>query len=174
VSGLTHTRRRRDAATITVGLISDTHGLLRSEALTALRGSDYLVHAGDIGAPEILAALAELAPLTVVRGNNDRAAWASGLRETAVLAVGKVLIHVVHDLAGLDRNPDGNPAVAGCAVVVSGHSHRPGWRKRDVVLYINPGSAGPRRFSLPITVGRLLIAGSEVTPELIELDISRR
>jgi putative phosphoesterase len=159
---------------ITVGLISDTHGLLRPEALAALRGSDYLVHAGDIGAPDILAALAELAPLTVVRGNNDRTAWAAGLRETAELAVGKVLIHVVHDLVGLDRDPDRNPVAVGCDVVVSGHSHRPGWRERDGVLYINPGSAGPRRFSLPVTVGRLLIAGGKVTPELIELDISRR
>jgi putative phosphoesterase len=174
VSGSPSTRRRRDAATIIVGLISDTHGLLRPEALAALRGSDYIVHAGDVGAPDILAALAELAPLTAVRGNNDRAAWASGLREAEVLAVGKVLIHVVHDLAGLDRKPDWNPVAAGFDVVVSGHSHRPGWRERDGVLYINPGSAGPRRFSLPVTVGRLVITGDEVIPGLIELDISRR
>jgi putative phosphoesterase len=159
---------------ITVGLISDTHGLLRPEALAALRGSDCIVHAGDIGAPDILAALAELAPLTAVRGNNDRAAWAAGLRETAQLAAGTILIHVVHDLAGLDRNPAWDPVTEGFGVVVSGHSHRSGWQERDGVLYINPGSAGPRRFSLPVTVGRLRIAGEKVIPELIELKITRR
>ncbi len=149
----------------TVGLISDTHGLLRPEALQALRGSDFIVHAGDIGSPDILTALAELAPVTAIRGNNDREAWAAGLADTATLTVGACALYVLHSLADLALDP----AAAGFRVVVSGHSHRPGWREADGVLYVNPGSAGPRRFSLPVTVGRLAVEGDRVTPRLIAL-----
>jgi uncharacterized protein len=134
-----------------VGLISDTHGLLRPEALEALRGVDLIVHAGDVGAPEILAALKELAPVVAVRGNVDRGSWAAALPETAVAQIGATLLYVLHDIHELDLDP----AAAGFGVVMSGHSHQPARSERDGVLYVNPGSAGPRRFSLPVTVARL-------------------
>ena len=151
--------------TFTVGLISDTHGLLRPGAVEALRGSDLIVHAGDIGDPAILAALARLAPVTAVRGNVDRGSWAAALPERAVLTIGDAAIFVIHNLAELDRDP----WTAGFRVVVSGHSHRPAWREQDGVLFVNPGSAGPRRFTLPIALGRLRVAGKRMTAELIEL-----
>lgn len=150
-----------------IGLISDTHGLLRPQALDFLRGSDHIVHAGDITGPEILAPLAALAPLTVVRGNNDRGAWAAGLPETAVLRLGAVAIYVIHDLKELPLDP----AAAGMRVVVSGHSHKPLRSERDGVLYVNPGSAGRRRFSLPISVGELLVEGGQVTARLVTLAV---
>jgi putative phosphoesterase len=136
-----------------VGLISDTHGLLRPQALDFLRGSDCLIHAGDIVDPAILERLAELAPLTSVRGNNDHGAWARALPETATVTVDGVTIHVIHDLKELDIDP----VASGVRVVVAGHSHKPSCVLRDGVLYVNPGSAGRRRFSLPISVGELLI-----------------
>jgi putative phosphoesterase len=154
----------------TVGLISDTHGLLRPEALEYLRGSDFIVHAGDIGTPGILAQLAELAPVTAVRGNNDNGAWASALRITEALEVGSALIYVIHDLAELDIDP----AAGGFHAVIAGHSHRPASDVREGVLFCNPGSAGPRRFKLPVSVGRLLIAGASVTAELFELNVGER
>jgi len=157
--------RNLTARKLTVGLISDTHGLLRPGAVEALRGSDFIVHAGDIGDPAILAALARLAPVTAVRGNVDRGSWAAALPETAVLTVGDAVIFVIHNLAALDRDP----VTAGFRVVVSGHSHRPAWREQDGVLFVNPGSAGPRRFTLPIALGRLRVAGRRTTAELIEL-----
>ena len=150
-----------------LGLISDTHGLLRPQALDFLRGSDHIVHAGDITGPEILAPLAALAPLTVVRGNNDRGAWAAGLPETAVLRLGAVAIYVIHDLKELPLDP----AAAGMHVVVSGHSHKPLRSERDGVLYVNPGSAGRRRFSLPVSVGELLVEGGQVTARLVTLAV---
>jgi uncharacterized protein len=150
---------------VRVGLISDTHGLLRPEALAYLEGSDFIVHGGDIGGPEILDALAAIAPLTVVRGNNDKAAWAAQLPEGAFLEVGDVLIHVVHDVATMDIDP----VAAGVQVVVSGHSHQPRIERRDGVLFVNPGSAGPRRFKLPVSAGVLTISGSEVTAALADL-----
>ena len=150
------------AASVTVGLISDTHGLLRPQAVALLCGSDFIIHAGDIGDPHILDALATLAPVTAVRGNVDIGAWSAALPETAVLAIGPVRIQVLH------RIEDLVPA-AGFQAVISGHSHKPGHREKDGVLYVNPGSAGPRRFSLPISVGRLTIAGPSVSVELIEL-----
>jgi len=148
-----------------VGLISDTHGLLRAEAVEALRGSDFIIHAGDIGDAAILQALAALAPVTAVRGNNDRAPWASALPEASMLVVGGLRIHVVHDRATIDpaRWHDVD-------VVVAGHSHRPSIEWREQVLFVNPGSAGPRRFSLPVSVGELLIANKRVTPRLITLN----
>jgi len=148
-----------------VGLISDTHGLLRPEALRAMRGSDYIVHAGDIGDPAILEQLAQIAPVTAVRGNNDKGAEYKRVSETEVLQAGEVLIYVIHDLNELDLDP----AAAEFRVVVSGHSHRPSSLERDGVLYINPGSAGPRRFSLPIAAACLRISGKTVEAELLDL-----
>jgi uncharacterized protein len=150
-----------------VGLISDTHGLLRPQAVDVLRGSDFIVHAGDIGDLNIIEQLAELAPVTAVRGNNDNGAWAAGLRETEVVDVGEVLIYVIHDLAQLDLDP----VAAGFHVVVSGHSHRPGVEERNGVLYVNPGSAGPRRFTLPICVGELAVSGINIKPRLFMLEV---
>jgi uncharacterized protein len=150
-----------------VGLISDTHGLLRPEALDLLSGSDFIVHAGDIGDPQIIATLARLAPVTAIRGNVDKAVWAQSVPETAVLKVGEVTsLYVLHNIEDLDLDP----AAAGFQVVVSGHSHKPGFRWKDGVLYVNPGSAGPRRFSLPICVGRLLVDADQVSVNFIEID----
>jgi putative phosphoesterase len=151
---------------IIVGLISDTHGLLRPEALARLAGSDFIVHAGDIGDPAIIDALARLAPVTAVRGNVDRAAWAQSFPETEVLAVGEdVLLYVLHDIGALDLDP----AAAGFRAVISGHSHKPGFSWKEGVLYVNPGSAGPRRFSLPISIGRLVVDGGTLSVDLLEL-----
>jgi putative phosphoesterase len=148
-----------------IGLISDTHGLLRPQALIALQGCDRIIHGGDIGKPEILDALRAIAPLTVVRGNNDTDdAWARDVPYEAVLRVGGVAIYVTHILADV---PETLPADV--RVVVTGHSHRPLQQVRHGVLFINPGSAGPRRFKLPITVGMLHIEGEDVRGELIEL-----
>ena len=151
-----------------IGLLSDTHGLLRPEALEFLRGSDFIVHAGDIGDPYVLETLRTLAPVTAVRGNNDRDSWARGIAETEVLQVGEVFIHVLHDLAQLDVDP----AAAGFQVVVSGHSHQPRIEERGGVLYVNPGSCGPRRFKLPVAVAELSVSGKSVKAKLVELDLS--
>lgn len=150
-----------------VGLISDTHGLLRPEALDFLRGSDHIIHAGDITGPEILPPLAAIAPLTVVRGNNDRGAWAREIPETAILRLGQVAIYVIHDLKELPLDPAGE----GMRVVVSGHSHKPLCSEQGGVLYVNPGSAGRRRFTLPISVGELLVDGGDVKVRLVTLDV---
>ncbi|MDB5407259.1 MAG: YfcE family phosphodiesterase [Rhodospirillales bacterium] len=149
----------------TIGLISDTHGLLRPAAMDALRGSDLIIHAGDVGDPQVLTGLSGLAPVTAVRGNVDHGPWASSLPETAVLELGDVAIYVIHNLAELALDP----TAAGFHAVVSGHSHHPGSREADGVLFVNPGSAGPRRFRLPICLGKLYVTGTEVTAELIEL-----
>jgi hypothetical protein len=148
-----------------VGLISDTHGLLRPEALDFLAGSDHIVHGGDIGSPEILERLAAIAPLTVVRGNNDTAPWARSIPATARVDFGAVALYAIHDLKllGID------PRAAGVRVVVSGHSHRPACVERDGVLYVNPGSAGRRRFSLPIAAAELIIEGAAVEARLATL-----
>jgi putative phosphoesterase len=148
-----------------VGLISDTHGLLRPEALDFLAGADHIVHGGDIGGPDILERLARLAPLTVVRGNNDGADWASSIPETARLDLGGVSLYAIHDLKQLDIDP----AAARVRVVVSGHSHKPACSERGGVLYVNPGSAGRRRFSLPIAAGELLIDDGKVEVNLVTL-----
>lgn len=153
---------------ILIGVISDTHGLLRPEAIEGLRGSQHIIHAGDVGGPEILAALSAIAPLTAIRGNVDKGAWAKKLRETEVLELGGgVSIYVVHDLAQLDLKP----RAAGFSVVVSGHSHVPKQESRDGVLYFNPGSAGPRRFKLPVSVGRLIVNESGVRGEILKLPV---
>ena len=148
-----------------VGLISDTHGLLRPEAKAFLQGSDYIVHGGDIGHPGILEELARLAPVTAVRGNNDRGLWAEPLRETEFLQVDEVFVYAIHDLARLDIEP----IAAGVRVVVFGHSHQPLVEERGGVLYVNPGSSGPRRFRLPIGIGELLITGSSVSARIVDL-----
>lgn len=153
------------AAASLVGLISDTHGLLRPQALTALVGCDLIVHAGDVGKPEILEQLAAIAPVVAVRGNVDTGAWASTLPTTAVAEVGPVRIYVLHDIHELDLDP----AAAGFHIVVSGHSHQPGRGERSGVLYLNPGSAGPRRFRLPITLARLDLRTSPWKVEFIDL-----
>ncbi len=149
-----------------IGLISDTHGLLRPEAVRALRGSELIVHAGDVGKPEILEALRALAPVVAVRGNVDTAGWGSGLPATAVADAGPVNIYVLHDVKELDLDP----AAAGFDVVVSGHSHQLARSERSGVLYINPGSAGPRRFQLPITVARLDLGKTPWTVEFVDLE----
>jgi putative phosphoesterase len=153
---------------VIIGIISDTHGLLRPEALAALRGSDRIIHAGDIGGPELLASLAALAPLSVVRGNNDRGAWTDAIPTTDVVEADGVSIYVIHNIAELDLDP----SAGGFRVVVAGHSHRPLQEERDRVLYFNPGSAGPRRFSLPVAVGRLTIEAGAVRGEIITLNIN--
>ena len=150
-----------------IALISDTHNLLRPEALAFLAGSDHIVHGGDIGGPEILARLAAIAPVSVVRGNNDMAPWAAEIPVSLTVRLGGVAMHVVHDIADLQLGP----ADADVRVVVSGHSHKPSMAERDGVWFINPGSAGPRRFSLPISVAELLIDEGRVTPRLVTLTV---
>ena len=145
-----------------VGLIADTHGLLRPEATAFLAGSDHIVHAGDVGDPSILDALAAIAPLTAIRGNVDTDAWAARLRESELIRVGEITVFVLHDLNALDIDP----RAAGIRVVVSGHSHKPLVFERDGVLYVNPGSPGPRRFRLPIAAAELLIDGASVTARI--------
>ena len=153
------------ARAIRIGVISDTHGLLRPEALAALRRSAYIIHAGDVGSPQILRKLAAIAPVTAVRGNVDREAWSRKLPEDAVLELGGISIYILHDLAQLDLQPK----AAGFTVVVSGHSHVPKQETRDGVLYFNPGSAGPRRFKLPVSIGKLIIDSGRVRGEIIQL-----
>ena len=148
-----------------IGLISDTHGLLRPEALDFLAGADHIVHGGDIGGPDILERLAALAPLTVVRGNNDTAPWTRAIPETAAVELDGIKLFVIHDLKTLDLDP----AAADVRVVMSGHSHRPACAERGGVLYVNPGSAGKRRFSLPIAAGELLIENGQVSVKLVTL-----
>ena len=147
------------------GLISDTHGLLRPEAIAFLQGCDLIVHGGDICDPAVLDELAKIAPVTAVRGNNDKGDWAKRLRETEMLQVGAAWVYVVHDLADLDIDP----VATGVRVVVSGHSHKPACSERDGVLYVNPGSAGRRRFSLPIAAAELVIEGDAVAVKLVTL-----
>jgi uncharacterized protein len=152
---------------VLVGIISDTHGLVRPEAVKSLKGSELLIHAGDIGNPQVIEQLHEIAPTFVVRGNNDRGAWAAGLPVTQVVEVGELLFYVLHEISQLDVDP----AVAGFAAVVSGHSHQPSIQFRDGVLYLNPGSAGPRRFSLPVAVARVHVSGRQMRPEIVELRV---
>jgi putative phosphoesterase len=148
-----------------IGLISDTHGLLRGEAVEALRGAELIIHAGDVGKPGILETLRDLAPVVVVRGNVDIGAWAEKLPLTAVAEVGATSIYVLHDVHALDLDP----AAAGFQIVVSGHSHKPGRSEKGGVLYINPGSAGPRRFDLPITVAHLDLRSRPWDVNFVEL-----
>ena len=148
-----------------VGVISDTHGLLRPEALAALRGSDYIIHAGDIGDPAILTQLGKLAPVTAIRGNVDREGLSTKIHATNVLEVHGVTIYILHNLNELDLKPE----AAGFGVVVYGHTHVAKTEKKNGVLYFNPGSAGPRRFRLPVTVGRLTVKDGKVSGEIFEI-----
>jgi putative phosphoesterase len=150
---------------VTFGIISDTHGLLRPEAVEALRGSDRILHAGDVGGPAILDALAQIAPITAIRGNVDTGTWARALPETALVEVAGISIYMLHDLGRLDLKPE----AAGIRVVIYGHSHQPKLEDKNGVLYFNPGSAGPRRFNLPVSVGKLLIDANQIHGEFIEL-----
>ncbi len=150
-----------------VGVISDTHGLLRPEAIQILEGADLIVHAGDIGKPDILRALRKIAPVFAIRGNVDRGVWAQELPETEVVEVGPVKLYVIHDLSALDLSPE----TAGFDVVVSGHSHHPSVRTHNGVLFLNPGSAGPRRFKLPVTVAQMQVRGRSVEAKLVDLNL---
>jgi putative phosphoesterase len=149
------------------GVISDTHGLLRKEAVQALAGAEHIFHAGDIGGPEILAALGKIAPVTAVRGNVDRERWSQFLPLAEAVEFGGVTIYVLHDRAELDLDP----AAAGFGAVVTGHSHVPLAETHNGVLYLNPGSAGPRRFRLPISVARLHVEGKTLRAELVQLAV---
>jgi uncharacterized protein len=148
-----------------IGVISDTHGLLRPEALEVLRGSEHIIHAGDIGSPSIIPALEKIAPVTAIRGNIDTESWALKFSETEMVELGAVSIYVIHDLNALDLNPN----AAGIAAVISGHSHNPKQEHKDGVLYFNPGSAGPRRFRLPVTVGKMEIDNGRLRAKVIEI-----
>ena len=150
-----------------VGVISDTHGLLRAEAIAALRGSQLIVHAGDIGKQEVLDQLRALAPTSAVRGNVDTQGWAARLPTTEAVEVGELRLWLLHDISELDLDP----VAAGFAAVIFGHSHQPLIEMRDGVLFLNPGSAGPRRFRLPVTVARLVVAGRTIRPQIVELDV---
>ena len=150
----------------TIGVISDTHGLLRPEAVAALQGSDLIIHAGDIGRLEVIEQLEVIAPVKAIRGNIDKAAWADDFPETEVVEADDTLIYVLHNLKELDLEP----RAAGFRIVVSGHSHQPKIEEKDGTLYLNPGSAGPRRFKLPIAVGRLTISHQIVRGEILTLD----
>ena len=149
-----------------VGVISDTHGLVRPEVLAALRGVDHIIHAGDIGNPDVLSALKELAPVTAVRGNVDRDPWAHALADTEVLRLEKSTIYVIHNLADMDLDP----RAAGFSAVIAGHSHQPWNTMKDGVLFFNPGSAGPRRFRLPIALGHLLLEGKSVSGNILIIE----
>jgi hypothetical protein len=148
-----------------IGVISDTHGLLRPEAVELLLGSDHIIHGGDIGSPEIIPALEKIAPVTAIRGNVDTQAWARQFAETEIVELSGVLLYVIHDVNAIDLNPK----AAGFAAVISGHSHQPKQEMKDGVLYFNPGSAGPRRFKLPVSVGRLEIDGGKMIAKILEI-----
>ena len=152
-----------------LGLISDTHGLLRDEAVRALRGSDLILHAGDVGGPGILGTLRNLAPVIGVRGNVDTGAWAQSLPLTEVISAGPAMIYMIHILNDLDVNP----VTGGFQIVISGHTHAPEQIEQDGVLYINPGSAGPRRFYHPVTMARLDLGVRPWRAEFIDIDTQR-
>lgn len=150
-----------------IGVVSDTHSLLRPEALAFLQGCDHIIHAGDICGPEVLQELSRIAPVTAVRGNNDGGAWADSLHEFELIQLGELHAYVLHDLATLDLDPK----AAGVNAVIFGHSHQPLIEDRDGVLYMNPGSAGPRRFRLPVSIGELIVEGSVIRPRVQELEV---
>lgn len=152
-----------------VGVIADTHGLVRPAALEALAGSELIVHAGDVGSPEVLTELRAVAPVVAVRGNNDRGPWAEHLPVSDVVDLGGVFLYVLHDVKELDLDP----RAAGFQAVIAGHSHRPGVAERDGVLFLNPGSAGPRRFTLPITVARLTVRAGALDAAIVHLEAVR-
>ena len=150
-----------------IGIISDTHRLIRDEALAALEGSDLILHAGDVGSADVIEALGKLAPVHAVRGNVDRGAWAERLPETRSIEAAGQNLHLLHNIGELAIDPAGE----GCHAVVFGHSHQPLIEDRAGVLFLNPGSAGPRRFKLPVSVARIEIRGDAMVPEIIHLDV---
>lgn len=152
---------------ILIGVISDTHGLLRPEALNTLRGADLILHAGDVGKPEVLAELRRLAPTFVVRGNVDHGDWATRLPVSEIVEVGDHSFYMLHDIGELELDPQ----TAGFVAVIFGHSHQPSIETRDSVLFLNPGSAGPRRFKLPVSVARIRVSGSMLDPQIVTLNV---
>ena len=152
-------------ASTLIGVLSDTHGLLRAEALDILHGSDHIIHAGDVGSPEILTHLSKIATVTAIRGNIDKGAWTNSIPATNVLEIAGVTIYILHDLNQLDLKPE----AGGFHAVIYGHSHVPKQEWKNGVLYFNPGSAGPKRFKLPVSLGRLHIANGKIEPELVEI-----
>jgi uncharacterized protein len=146
-----------------VGVISDTHGLLRPEVITAFKHVDLILHAGDIGDPEVLQRLRAVAPVVAIRGNNDRERWAHAIPETTIIPIGDIRVYMIHDVKEMRTTP------SGCRAVIAGHSHRPSIEDHDGMLFLNPGSAGPRRFNLPICVARLTVRGSALRARLVEL-----
>jgi len=148
-----------------IGLISDTHGLVRPQALQALEGVDLIIHAGDIGTPEVVDALRRIAPVVAIKGNNDRGSWAKSLPDTKLVKISAAKLYVIHNLKELDCDP----VARGIQVVISGHSHKPSVVHRDGVLYVNPGSAGPRRFKLPVAVAKLTMKLGAMDAKIIEL-----
>ena len=150
-----------------LGVISDTHGLLRPQAVTALRGCDLIIHAGDVGNAEVINGLSDIAPTFAIRGNVDKGTWAARLPPTNIVEVGALMFYVLHNIAELDLDP----LTAGFTAVVFGHSHQPSIETRDGVLYLNPGAAGPRRFRLPVTLARVTVVGGQMRPEIVELDV---
>jgi uncharacterized protein len=150
-----------------LGVISDTHGLLRPQAVAALRGCDLIIHAGDVGHEAVLDGLRSIAPTHAIRGNIDTATWAARLPPSDIVEVGELSFYVLHNIADLDLDPP----TAGFAAVVYGHSHQPSIETRDGVLYLNPGSAGPRRFRLPVTLARVAVAGTDLRPQIVELQV---
>jgi putative phosphoesterase len=161
-------RKREARAQTVVGVIADTHGLLRPEAVAALRGVDMIIHAGDIGSAAILVELGAIAPVVAVRGNNDRDAWAASIPEIATSEIAGSRLYVIHDLKTLA----GDPAALGADVIISGHSHQPRVQQRSGYMLLNPGSAGPRRFSLPIAVARLYLGRAGPRAEIVELAVA--
>ncbi|HEY7320079.1 MAG TPA: metallophosphoesterase family protein [Candidatus Binatia bacterium] len=161
------TPAKKNASPHVIGLISDTHGLVRPQALAALEGVEQIIHAGDIGKPEVIVALQGIAPVAAIRGNIDRGVWARRLPNTKLIKIGGKRIFVIHNIKELKRDH----AACGYQVVISGHSHMPAIVTRDGVLFVNPGSAGPRRFKLPIAVGKLLLEDDQVRAEIIELPV---
>jgi putative phosphoesterase len=157
----------KTSTVLSVGVISDTHGLLRPEAVAALRDSELILHAGDVGNADVLERLRHIAPTIAVRGNVDAGAWASALPMTEVVEIGGLHVYMLHDLSTLDLDPK----TAGFAAVISGHTHKPVADIRDGVLYLNPGSAGPRRFSLPIAVARLHVDGAKLSHDIVDLQV---
>ncbi len=159
--------KRRRSQVRSIGVISDTHGLLRPEAVGTLFGVELIIHAGDVGRPEVLKALEQIAPVKAVRGNVDRGEWAKKLPETEVVEIGKTLIYVLHDINKLDLDLAGS----GFQAVIYGHSHQPSMKQRNAVLFLNPGSAGPRRFKLPVSVAMLQVDGNPLSARIIELKV---
>jgi putative phosphoesterase len=163
----TSSRNDGHALQINVGIISDTHGLMRTEAIDALRGSDLIIHAGDVGNPAVIDQLRGVAPTSAVRGNIDKGGWAALLPMTELVEAGGLSFFVLHEISQLDLDP----AIAGFAAVVFGHSHVPSIETRQGVLFLNPGSAGPRRFKLPVTVARVIVSDEGIRPEIVELRV---